>query len=73
MCRLKGFSVQTTTPNNNALLMAYVCFQAPSSEDLAEEVLFSKYLKMDTKGQTIFNALHGYLQEKSVPITNILA
>uniref|UniRef100_A0A3B5LGI9 HAT C-terminal dimerisation domain-containing protein n=1 Tax=Xiphophorus couchianus TaxID=32473 RepID=A0A3B5LGI9_9TELE len=46
---------------------------APSSEDMAEEFLFSKYLKTDTKGQTIFNALYGYLQEKSIPITNILA
>uniref|UniRef100_A0A3B5LGI6 HAT C-terminal dimerisation domain-containing protein n=1 Tax=Xiphophorus couchianus TaxID=32473 RepID=A0A3B5LGI6_9TELE len=49
------------------------CFKAPSSEDMAEEFLFSKYLKTDTKGQTIFNALYGYLQEKSIPITNILA
>lgn len=64
---------ETTTSDNNALLMAYVRFKAPSSEELAEEFFFSKYLKTDTKGQTIFNALNAYLQEKSIPITNILA
>uniref|UniRef100_A0A096M6F6 DUF4371 domain-containing protein n=1 Tax=Poecilia formosa TaxID=48698 RepID=A0A096M6F6_POEFO len=64
---------EMTTPDINALLMAYVRFKAPSSEDMAEEFLFSKCLKTDTKGQTIFNAVHGYLQEKSIPITNILA
>uniref|UniRef100_A0A3P9NB26 HAT C-terminal dimerisation domain-containing protein n=1 Tax=Poecilia reticulata TaxID=8081 RepID=A0A3P9NB26_POERE len=46
---------ETTTPDINALLMAYVCFKGPSSEDM-----------------TIFNGVHGFLQEKSIPITNIL-
>lgn len=30
-------------------------------------------METDTKGHTIFNALSSYLQEKSIPITNILA
>ncbi len=64
------FSLQldeTTTSDNNALL------RASEGDEMAEEFLFSKYLKTDTKGQTIFNALAAYLQEKSFPITNILA
>uniref|UniRef100_A0A3Q3B2L2 DUF4371 domain-containing protein n=1 Tax=Kryptolebias marmoratus TaxID=37003 RepID=A0A3Q3B2L2_KRYMA len=48
---------ETTTSDNNALLMAYVRFKASSN----------------TKGQTIFDGLNSYLQEKSIPITNILA
>uniref|UniRef100_A0A3Q3WKI0 DUF4371 domain-containing protein n=1 Tax=Mola mola TaxID=94237 RepID=A0A3Q3WKI0_MOLML len=40
--------------------------------EMAEEFLFIKYLETDTKGQTIFNVLHAYLQEKSIPMTNIL-
>ncbi|XP_071391322.1 zinc finger BED domain-containing protein 5-like [Centroberyx affinis] len=70
------FSLQldeTTTSDNNALLMAYVLYKASNSQEMAEEFLFSKYLETDTNGQTIFNALYAYLQKKSIPITNILA
>ncbi|XP_071397542.1 zinc finger BED domain-containing protein 5-like [Centroberyx affinis] len=74
--RNSPFSLQldeTTTSDNNALLMAYVRYKASNSQEMAEEFLFSKYLETDTKGQTIFNALYAHLQEKSIPITNILA
>ncbi|XP_029296292.1 protein ZBED8-like [Cottoperca gobio] len=70
------FSIQldeTTTSDNNALLMAYVRYRASNSKEMAEDFLFSKYLETDTKGQTIFNALHAYLEAKSIPISNILA
>ncbi|XP_073689566.1 zinc finger BED domain-containing protein 5-like [Garra rufa] len=70
------FSLQldeTTTSDSNALLMAYVRYRASDSDEMAEEFLFSKYLETDTKGLTIFNALSAYLQEKSIPITNILS
>lgn len=70
------FSLQldkTTTADNNALLMAYVRYRASNSHEMVEEFLFSKYLETDTKGQTIFNTLSAYLQEKSIPISNILA
>ncbi|KAL0161518.1 hypothetical protein M9458_045243, partial [Cirrhinus mrigala] len=63
---------ETTTSDNNALLMAYVRYRASDSDEMAEEFLFSKYLETDTKGLTIFNALSAHLQEKSIPITNIL-
>ncbi|XP_010775064.1 zinc finger BED domain-containing protein 5-like, partial [Notothenia coriiceps] len=69
------FSLQldeTTTSDNNVLLMAYVRYSTSNSQEMAEEFLFSKYLVTDTKGQTIFNALDAYLQEKSIPINNIL-
>ncbi|KAM3833924.1 zinc finger BED domain-containing protein 5-like [Diretmus argenteus] len=74
--RESPFSLQldeTTTSDNNALLMAYVHYKTSNSQEMKEEFLFSKYLEKDTKGQTIFNTLYAYLQEKSIPITNILA
>ncbi|KAM3874376.1 zinc finger BED domain-containing protein 5-like [Diretmus argenteus] len=74
--RESPFSLQldeTTTSDNNALLMAYVRYKTSNSQEMKEEFLFSKYLEIDTKGQTIFNTLHAYLQEKSIPMTNILA
>ena len=72
--RNTSFSLQsdeTTTSNNNALLMAYVCYL--SDENIVEELLFCKCLEMDTKGQTIFQTLSDYLQNKSIPFTNIIA
>ncbi|XP_058625751.1 zinc finger BED domain-containing protein 5-like [Onychostoma macrolepis] len=42
------FSIQldeTTTSDNNALLMAYVRYRASDIDDMAEEFLFSKYLE----------------------------
>uniref|UniRef100_A0A3B5QFI6 HAT C-terminal dimerisation domain-containing protein n=1 Tax=Xiphophorus maculatus TaxID=8083 RepID=A0A3B5QFI6_XIPMA len=53
----------TTTPKHCSV--DDLRFNVPTSEDMAEEFLFSKCLKTDTKGHTLFNALHGYLQEKS--------
>ncbi|KAL1277234.1 hypothetical protein QQF64_023907 [Cirrhinus molitorella] len=52
------FSLQldeTTTSDDNALLMAYVRYRDSDSDEMAEEFLFSKYLETDTKGLTIFN------------------
>ncbi|XP_048117914.1 zinc finger BED domain-containing protein 5 [Alosa alosa] len=72
--RENRFSIQldeTTTADNNVLLMAYARFV--SGRDVAEDMLFIKYLSADTRGETIFNALKEYLQEKSIPLGNILA
>lgn len=67
------FSLQldeTTTSDNNALLMAYVRYRASNSQEMAEEFLFSKYLDTDTKGQTIFNGSQSRLTTSShVPLT----
>uniref|UniRef100_A0A3Q3VYA2 HAT C-terminal dimerisation domain-containing protein n=1 Tax=Mola mola TaxID=94237 RepID=A0A3Q3VYA2_MOLML len=57
---------ETTTSDNNALLMAYVCCKTFDGQEMDEEFLFSKYLETETKGQTIFNVLHANLQ-KSIP------
>ncbi|XP_077093644.1 protein FAM200C-like [Siphateles boraxobius] len=68
------FSIQldeTTTMDNNVLLMAYVRYM--SERDVAEDVLFAKYLSTDTRGETIFRALSDYLLENCIPIANILA
>ncbi|KAK0130806.1 SCAN domain-containing protein 3 [Merluccius polli] len=58
--KLRGctFSVQldeTTTADNNVLLMAYVRYV--SGRDLVEDFLFGEYLATDTRGETIFAAL----------------
>ena len=37
------------------------------------ELLFCKCLKTDTKSKTIFHTLSDYLQNKSIPFTNITA
>lgn len=69
-----SFSLQldeTTTSDNNALLMAYVRYIFEGK--IMEELLFCKCLETDTKGQTIFQTLLAYLQDKSIPLTNIVA
>ena len=38
-----------------------------------EELLFCKCLQTNTTGQTIFQTLLAYLQDKSIPLTNIVA
>ena len=54
-CCKKPFSLQlaeTTTSDNNALLMAYIYYKDDGK--IIEELLFCKYLEKDTKGQAIF-------------------
>ena len=62
---------ETTTSDNNALLMAYVRYT--DNGKVMEELLFCKCLQTDATGQTIFQTLLAYLQEKSIPLTNIVA
>ena len=72
--RNTSFSLQlneTTTSDNNALLMAFVRYIAEG--DIMEELLFCKCLETDTKSQTIFQTLSDFLQNKSVPFANIIA
>ena len=51
--------------------MAYVRYLI--DENIVKKLLFCKCLKMDTKGQTILQTLSDYLQNKSIPFTNIIA
>lgn len=72
--RVCPFSIQldeTTTADNNALLMGYVRYL--SGGDLKEDFLFGQYLTTDTRGQTIFTALTEFLQERAIPMENIIA
>lgn len=68
------FSVQleeTTTADNNVLLMAYVRYVY--GRDILEDFLFGEYLATDTRGETIFTALREFLQETEILVTNIIA
>lgn len=68
------FSIQldeSTLPNNEALLLAYVRFI--KEEKICQELLFAKNLETDTKGESIFNTMHVFFQEKGIPIRNILS
>ena len=72
--RNTSFSLQldeTTTSDNNALLMVYVHYITDGN--IMEELLFCKCLETDTKGLTIFQTLSDYLRNKSIPLTNIIA
>ena len=62
---------EPTLPDNQALLMAYVRFM--NSGVTHEEMLFAKTLKTDTKGETIFNMVTSYMEEKAIPLENIIA
>ncbi|XP_026475840.1 protein ZBED8-like [Ctenocephalides felis] len=68
------FSIQldeSTLPENEALLLAYVRFIR--EEKMCQELLFAKSLKTDTKGETIFFALDEFFKEKGIPLRNILS
>ena len=72
--RNTSFSLQldeTTTSDNNALLMVYVRYITDGN--IMEELLFCKCLETDTKGLTIFQTLSDYFRNKSIPLTKIIA
>ncbi|XP_030298040.1 zinc finger BED domain-containing protein 5-like [Sparus aurata] len=70
-CRFSIQLDETTTADNNVLLMAYVRYV--SGRDLHEDFLFGEYLATDTRGETIFAALTEFLRERDIPVTNIIA
>lgn len=68
------FSIQldeSTLPNNVALLLSYVRFI--KQEKICQELLFAKSLETDTKGESIFNTMSKFFQEKEIPMHNILS
>lgn len=68
------FSIQldeSTLPSNEALLLSYVRFI--KEEKIHQELLFAKNLESDTKGDSIFNTMQKFFQEKEIPISNILS
>ena len=62
---------ESTLRDNKALLMAYV--QYIHNGVSKEEMLFSKPLETDTRGETIFIAVKQFCQEKKIPIENIIS
>lgn len=69
-----NFSIQldeSTLPNNEVLLLSYVRFI--KDEKIYQELLFAKNLETDTKGETIFNTMSTFFQEKEIPMHNILS
>lgn len=68
------FSIQldeSTLPTNEALLLSYVRFI--KDEKVFQELLFARNLETDTKGETIFNTLQKFCDEKEIPLKNIVS
>ena len=63
---------ESTLRDNEALLMAYVRYINPEHE-LVDEFLFAKPLITDTKGSSIFQIVSQFMEEKNIPITNVIA
>ncbi|CAH2101137.1 unnamed protein product [Euphydryas editha] len=72
--RTSQFSIQldeSTLPTNEALLLSYGRFI--KDEKIREELLFARNLETDTKGETIFNTLEKFCEEKEIPLKNIIS
>lgn len=68
------FSIQldeSTLPTNEALLLSYVRFI--KNEKICQELLFARNLETNTKGETIFNTLEKFCDEKQIPLKNIIS
>ena len=68
------FSIQldeSTLPDNQSLLLVYVRFI--KDQKICEELLFARTLTTDTRGESIFKILEGFLCEKQIPMANILS
>ena len=67
------FSLQqdkSTLPNNECLLLAYVRFIHDGKQ--CQDLLFALTLQTDTKGATVFSTLEGFLNERKIPMKNII-
>jgi len=62
---------ETILCDNVAILMAYVRYW--NNDELAEEMLFTRKLNVDTKGDTIFQELKEYFDQHKLPLRNILS
>lgn len=60
-----------STHFGEALLLAYVRFIV--EEDIHEELLLTRTLETDAKGESIFNVLSNFFTEKSIQFTNIIS
>ena len=74
MLRTTEFSLQldeSTLPGKESLLLAYVRFV--KDESFVQELLFSRQLETDTKGESVFYVIENFFKEKDIPFSNILA
>ncbi|KAI6661311.1 hypothetical protein LOD99_10035 [Oopsacas minuta] len=62
---------ESTLRDNKDLLMTYVRYIHNGVSK--EEMLFSKPLETDTKGETIFMVVKQFCEEKNIPMGNIIA
>ena len=62
---------ESTLPDNQSLLKAYVRLMNSGVNHV--EILFTKTLKIDIKGETIINIVTSYMEEKTIPLENIIA
>ena len=68
------FSLQlgeSTLPGKESLLLAYVRFV--KDESLVQELLFTRQLETDTKGESVFYVVENFFKEKDILLSNILA
>ena len=68
------FSLQldvSTLPDKKLLLLAHVRFII--DENLMEEFLFAKELETHTTGESVFELVVGFFNEKEIPLTNIVS
>lgn len=63
---------ESTLCDNEAMLLAYVRY-TDSESHAVEAFLFARSLITDTKGSSIFKVVEDYLNEKQIPMKNILA
>ena len=61
---------ESTLRDNEAILMVQVLFLKLIMD--SEKILFTRSLKIDTKGKTIFKVLP-YFKENNIPLKNIMA
>lgn len=68
-CKFSIQLVQSILPNNEALLL-YVRFI--KEEKICQELLKKKF-ETDTKGESIFNTMNKFFQQKEIPVCTILS
>ncbi|XP_068206165.1 zinc finger BED domain-containing protein 5-like [Palaemon carinicauda] len=71
--QVKQFALQldkSTLRDNEAILLAYVRFNRDGHK---KDMLFTRSLMTDTKGETIFNEVVTYFQQNNIPLKNIIA
>lgn len=62
---------ESTVRDSETLLMAYVRYIRGNTP--VEELLFARSLTTNTRGESIYNVLKGFIDEKGIPLCNIVA